>query len=77
MEQYRWHWGRRWVRRRCVTPTFLFNLDGVKVWDGVSRASRGAGGATDWELLQVFYNKDWWSKIKWYKDGKAVANPFE
>lgn len=55
----------------------LFNLDGVDVWGGVTRASRNSGGATDWELLQIYTNKNWWSRIKWIKDGKPVANPFE
>ena len=55
----------------------LFNLDGVDVWGGVTRASRNAGGATDWELLQIYSNKEWWSRIKWIKEGKPVPNPFK
>jgi hypothetical protein len=55
----------------------LFNLNGVDVWGGVTRASRGAGGATDWELLQIMQNEGWWSRIKWLKDGVPVPNPFE
>ena len=55
----------------------LFNLDGVNVWEGVSRASRKAGGATDWELLQIRSNPEWWSRIKWIKDGVEVLNPFK
>jgi hypothetical protein len=54
----------------------LFNLKGVDVWGGVTRASRGAGGATDWELLQIMQNEDWWPRIKWMKDGVLVPNPF-
>jgi hypothetical protein len=55
----------------------VFNPDGVDVWAGVIRASRGAGGATDWELLQIMQNEDWWSRIKWIEDGVQVANPFQ
>jgi hypothetical protein len=55
----------------------LFNLKGVDVWGGVTRASRGAGGATDWELLQIMQNEGWWSRIKWMRDGVQVTNPFE
>jgi hypothetical protein len=54
-----------------------FNLKGVDVWGGVTRASRGAGGATDWELLQIMRNADWWPRIRWMKDGVQVPNPFE
>lgn len=55
----------------------LFNLDGVDVWGGVTRGSRNARGATDWELLQIYSNKEGWSRIKWIKDGKSVAKPFK
>ncbi len=55
----------------------LFNLDSVDVWGGITRASRGAGGATDWELLQIYSNKDWWSRIKWIKNDAEVPNPFK
>lgn len=55
----------------------LFNLKGVDVWGGVTRASCGAGGATDWELLQIMQNEDWWPRITWMKDGVQVPNPFE
>lgn len=37
----------------------LFNLKRVDVWGSVTRASRGAGGATDWELLQIMQNEEW------------------
>ena len=55
----------------------LFNLEGVEVWPGVSRASRGAGGATDWELLQIQRNPEWWHTIEWWKGGQQVPNPFQ
>ena len=54
-----------------------FNLTGVNVQQGISRAAAGRGGNTDWELLMIRSNKDWWSRITWYRDGKVVANPFE
>lgn len=51
----------------------LFNLDGVDVWPGVTRAAAGRGGATDWELLQVrgedFPNLEFW------QGGKRVGEP--
>ncbi len=53
-----------------------FNLEGVDVWKGITRASRGAGGATDWELLQIQQNEDWWSRVRWFKGGVEVPNPF-
>lgn len=59
------------------TSEILFNLKAVDVWAGVMRAASGRHGATDWELLQIQQNKDWWSRIEWYKDGGLTANPFE
>jgi hypothetical protein len=59
------------------TNQVLFNLDGVDVWDGVTRGAAGRGGATDWELATIYNNPHWWDRIKWYKDGKEVANPFQ
>lgn len=56
----------------------LFNLEGpVEVWPGVSRAARGAGGATDWELLQIQQNPQWWDTIEWWQGGTQVPNPFQ
>ncbi|WP_237682477.1 polymorphic toxin-type HINT domain-containing protein [Microbacterium sp. B19(2022)] len=53
----------------------LFNLDGVDVWPGVTRAASGRGGATDWELFQIrggsFPNLEFW------RGGVRVGNPFE
>jgi hypothetical protein len=52
----------------------LFNLDGVDVWPGVTRAAAGRGGATDWELLQIrsgnFPNLEFW------QNGQRVGSPF-
>ncbi|WP_019909789.1 hypothetical protein [Paenibacillus sp. HW567] len=55
----------------------VFNLTDVNVWAGVTRAARGAGGPTDWELLQIKNNLQWWDKIKWFIDGIEVPNPFQ
>lgn len=55
----------------------VFNLEGVEVWPGVSRASRGAGGATDWELLQIKQNPEWWDSIEWWNGNKRAENPFQ
>ena len=55
----------------------LFNLDGpVEVMPGVQRAARGLGGATDWELLQIYQNQGWWGTIEWFRNGVIVPNPF-
>jgi hypothetical protein len=54
----------------------LFNLDGVDAWGGASRAAAGKGGATDWELLQIQQNPQWWDTIEWWRGGEQVANPF-
>jgi hypothetical protein len=55
----------------------LFNLKGVDVWAGVTRAAAGRGGATDWELLQIRVNVEWWPRISWSLDGASAPNPFE
>ena len=54
-----------------------FNLDGVDVWAGVSRAAGGRGGATDWELLQVRQNPQSWDTLQFWKGGQPVDNPFK
>ena len=54
----------------------LFNLNGIDVWPGVSRAAAGRGGPTDWELLQIRQNPGWWARIEWFKNDQPVVNPF-
>jgi hypothetical protein len=54
----------------------LFNLDGVDVWGGVQRAARGAGGATDWELLMIRQNPQWGNQLTFMLNGVKVGNPF-
>jgi len=54
-----------------------FNLTGVDVLGGVQRAAAGRGGATDWELLMIRSNPQWWPRITWFKDGKIVSNPLQ
>ena len=56
---------------------FTFNLDGVDVWAGVSRAARGAGRFTDQELLLIKQNPQFWGRITWIKGGHIVPNPFQ
>jgi hypothetical protein len=53
------------------------NLDGVEVWQGVSRAAAGRGGPTDWELLQIQQNPQFWNTIQFWKGGQPVPNPFQ
>ncbi|QDU79258.1 hypothetical protein Pla110_09640 [Polystyrenella longa] len=55
----------------------LFNLDGVDVWDGLSRATSGRGRATDWELLQIYQNRDLWNQVRGILNGIEVGNPFD
>ena len=72
------HWKPTMVEKLADPNTkILFNLEGVEVWPGVSRAARGAGGATDWELLQIQQNPQWWTTIEWWKGGTQVPNPFQ
>lgn len=60
------------------TNAVNFNLTAVdSPWAAVSRAAGGAGGATDWELLQIQQNPGWWSRITWFENGAAVPNPFQ
>lgn len=53
-----------------------FNLDGVDVWGGLSRAAAGRGGATDWELMQIRQNPQWWDSLQFWKGGSLAPNPF-
>jgi len=55
----------------------LFNLDGVDAWGGAARAAGGRGGPTDWELLQIQQNPQWWDSVQFWKDGAPAANPFQ
>ncbi len=54
-----------------------FNLDGVDIWKGVQRAASGRGGATDWELLQIKQNPQFWDSLRFWRDGVEVPNPFK
>ena len=54
-----------------------FNLDGVDVWGGVSRAAAGGGGPTDWELLVIRESPQFWGTIRFWKADVEVANPFQ
>jgi RHS repeat-associated protein len=58
--------------------TVVFNLDGVdNIWSSVQRAASGGGGATDWELLMIRQNSQWWDRIQFMRNGQSVANPFQ
>ena len=54
----------------------FFNLQGVDVWAGMTRAAKHRGGATDWELLQISQNEEWWPRIEWLMHGQRLPNPF-
>ena len=73
------HW-KETVLEKLADPNtkILFNLEGpVEAWPGVSRAARGVGGATDWELLQIQQNPQYWNTIEWWQGGTQVPNPFQ
>jgi len=53
-----------------------FNLDGVNVWQGISRAAAGGAGPTDWELLTIQQNPQFWDTIQFWRGGQRVLNPF-
>lgn len=53
-----------------------FNLNDVDVWGGVQRAASGGGGATDWELLQLRQNPQFWDSTTFWKNGQIAPNPF-
>lgn len=53
-----------------------FNLDGVDIGGGLSRAASGRGGATDWELMQIRQSPQWWNTLQFWRDGRPVPNPF-
>lgn len=58
------------------TVTFLWNLTGVDVWEGLTRAASGSGGGTDKELLFFREHAALWSRTEWMRDEQAVTNPF-
>jgi RHS repeat-associated protein len=71
---------KQWIFDALSNPStkVYFNLDGgVDVWAGVQRAAAGMGGGTDWELLLIKQNPQWWDRIEWIKDGLKVPNPFK
>jgi len=59
-----------------LTPVH-FNLDGVDVWGGVTRAAVGRGGPTDWELMTIRQSPQYWDSLQFWKAGEQVANPFK
>jgi hypothetical protein len=54
-----------------------FNLDGVNPWAGAQQAAAGRGGPTDWELLQIKQNPQFWDSLRFWEGGKPAANPFK
>jgi len=67
------------VLQKLADPNTMVhvNLDGVDVWQGVSRAAAGRGGPTDWELLTIQQNPKFWGTIQFWKGGQPVPNPFK
>ena len=55
----------------------FFNLLGVEVGAGLLRAASGRGSSTDWELLTIHQNPEWWPRIRWFEGESSVANPFD
>lgn len=59
------------------------NLDGID--DPISYAASGRGvdptdvggrGFTRWEMYQLSQNPAAWNRVTWYRNGRAVVNPF-
>lgn len=73
-QDQRWKSG---VQSKLADPNqrVMFNLDGVDVWQGVTRASSGRGGATDWELLTIRNNS--FQNMEFWQGGQRVGNPFQ
>jgi hypothetical protein len=72
------NWRARVLQKLADPATQVhFNLEGVDVWEGISRAAAGRGGPTDWELLQIYQNPQWWESIQFWKGGQPVGNPFQ
>jgi hypothetical protein len=74
--------GENWqatVLEKLADPntTVHFNLDEVDVWQGVQRAASGRGGPTDWELLQIQQNPQYWDTLQFWKGGQPAPNPFK
>ena len=47
---------------------------------GRSGRIRPVGGkftVTDWEILQIYQNKDWINRTTFYYNGSEVTNPFK
>jgi len=55
----------------------FFDLRDVEIGAGLLRAASGRGGPTDWELLMIQQNPDWWPRIRWFLGDLPVANPFD
>lgn len=74
------HW-REGVMEKLADPDtpVHFNLDGVEVWPGVQRAAGNAPNttATDWELLQIRQNPNFWDSLQFWKGGSPAPNPFK
>ena len=68
------------VLRELSNPDIeiVFNLTGIdSPWSAIQRASNGTGRPTEWELLQIYDNPQWWDRITWYNNGEIVPNPFD
>jgi hypothetical protein len=59
------------------STTICFNLHGVNVWLGVTRAVTPRQTPTDWELLQIREHEIWWPRIEWWDEDDRTSNPFE
>ena len=62
------------------TP-IAFNLDGIDDPAAAAQTGRGLdpvfdGHATAWELSYIQDNPASWSRVTFYRNGEAVANPF-
>jgi hypothetical protein len=55
----------------------FFNLQGVNVGVGLLRAASIGATPTDWELLTIYQNPEWWPRIRWFDGAIVISNPFD
>ena len=79
-----WHvWGKESFQTQFlevinnVNNKINFNLTGpdgemINVWKAITDPSK----ATNWELLQLYQNKEALTRTTFYYNGKVIANPF-
>jgi RHS repeat-associated protein len=77
------NWRESFMRLARDSQTqILFNLADprnkmINAWQAIAEAARNPNArATSWELLQIYQNPEWWSRVTFYFRGAVVRNPF-